>query len=153
MKIFRALLVTTVVISLSSCASSSADTATTTTAAPTTTTQAPADCSQDALDGAVGERETYVMGCAAGWAALQPRSWECGEHCYAFIYKWDQAKWNLTMKCSLYSPLSADGGCQGMTGQITDANYTDSIAEFPPKAVACDLWKQSFADPTESLCV
>ncbi len=151
MKISRLLISAVAVLSLGACSSSSAaDTTTTTTVPETTTTVALPDCSQDAMDAAVGERETYVMGCVAGWAALQPRSWECGEHCWGFIYKWDQAKWNLTMKCSLYSLLSDSGGCTGMTGQISDGNYTDTIAEFPPKAVACELWKDSFVDPSET---
>lgn len=151
MKISRLLISAIAIIGLSACSSSSAaDETTTTTVAATTTIEATPDCSQDALDAAVGERETYVMGCIDGWTALQPRSWECGEHCYAFIYKWDQAKWNLTMKCSLYSLLSETGGCYGMSGQIPDGTYTDTIAEFPPKAVACDLWKESFADPEEA---
>jgi hypothetical protein len=150
MRIFRLLISAVAIVGLSACSSSSTADETTTTVAVTTTTEATPDCSQDALDAAVGERETYVAGCVAGWAALTPRSWECGEHCFAFIYKWEQAKWNLTMKCSLYSVLSADGYCTGMTGQIPDGNYTDAIAEFPPKAVACELWKDSFVDPKES---
>ena len=144
MKIFKVLLIATAVVGMSACApSSSADTTTTTTMPPTTTTVAPPDCSQDALDGAVGERDTYVLGCAGGWTALQPKSWECGEHCYAFIYKWDQAKWNLAMKCDQYSALSTEGYCTGMTGQILDGTYTETIAEFPPQDVVCQVWAKS----------
>lgn len=150
MRISRLLISAVAIFGLGACSdSSAADTTTTTTVAVTTTTAAAPDCSQDALDGAVGERDTFVMGCVAGWTALQPKSIECGEHCDAFIYKWDQAKWNLTMKCSLYSLLSETGGCNGMAGQIPDGNYTATISEFPPKAVACELWKESFADPNE----
>ena len=152
MKIFRVVIIAGAIAGLSACSSASTVDTSSTTVAPTTIAVAPADCSQDAMDGAVGERRTYVMGCVADWAALQPQSWECGEHCYAFIYKWDQAKWNLRMKCDLYSHLSADGGCYGMTGQINDGNYTESIAEFPPKAVVCELWKESFADETKTFC-
>jgi ABC-type transport system substrate-binding protein len=144
MKISRLLVSAVAILSLGACSSSSsADTTTTTTLAPTTTTIALPDCSQDALDAAVGERETYILGCSSNWAALQPRSWECGEHCYAFIYKWDQAKWNLALKCDQYSALSADGYCTGMTGQIRDANYTENIVEFPTKDVACQIWAKS----------
>ena len=148
-------MIASIAFGLTACApSSSADPTTTTTLAPTTTAVAAPDCSQDALDAAVGERETYVMGCVGGWTALQPRSWECGEHCWGFIYKWDQAKWNLRLKCDLYSVLSETGGCYGMSGQINDGTYTDTIAEFPPKAVACELWKESFAEESErrALC-
>lgn len=132
------------IVSMSACSSSSAtETTTTTTIAPTTTTAAAPDCSQQALDAAVEERETYVIGCDSGWAALQPRSWVCGEHCYAFIYKWDQAKWNLAIKCDQYSALSSEGFCTGMTGRIQDSNYTEAVAEFPPNEVVCQIWAKS----------
>ena len=145
MKVLRLIIVTTAITGLASCGS--ADKATTTTVAATTTTTAAApDCSQSALDAAGGEK-VYPLGCSSNWAALELSSQECGEHCYGFIYKWDQSKWNLAMKCSLYSPLSAEGSCQGMTGQISDANYTNSVTEFPPTDVACELWKDSFVDP------
>ena len=145
MKVLRIIIIATAIAGLASCGS--ADTAmTTTVAATTTTTVAAPDCSQSALDAAAGEK-VYQLGCSSNWAALQLSSQECGEHCYGFIYKWDQAKWNLAMKCSLYSPLSVEGSCQGMTGQISYANYTNSVTEFPPTDVACELWKDSFVDP------
>jgi len=145
MKVLRLIIIAAAISGLASCSSADSATPATTVAATTTTTTAP-DCSPAALEATVGEK-TYTLGCTSNWAALQPSSWECGEHCYGFIYKWDQAKWNLAMKCSLYSPLSAEGSCQGMTGQISDANYTDGVTEFPPTAVACELWKESFVDP------
>ena len=146
MKVLRLVIIVTAITGLTSCSSADSTTPETTVAATPTTTVAAPDCSQSALDAAGGEK-VYPLGCSSNWAALQLSSQECGEHCYAFIYTWEQAKWNLAMKCSLYSPLSAEGSCQGMTGQISDANYTNSVTEFPPTDVACELWKDSFVDP------
>jgi hypothetical protein len=144
MKFSRLVLIVTSIAAFSSCSSSDvATTSTSTTTAATTTTASIPDCSQYALDAAAGERDSYVLGCASNWAAIQPESWICGEHCYAFIYKWDQGKWNLTMKCDQYSALSPDGYCQGMTGEISEGNYTPTISEYPPSDVACQIWAKS----------
>lgn len=48
------------------------------------------------------------------------------------------------MKCDQYSALSADGFCSGMSGEIRDAIYTETITEFPPQDVVCQIWAKSF---------
>ena len=143
MNILRKFVFVSLMIALTSCSESGNTMSTTTvpTYVPTTTVSAP-DCSQPALERTVGEK-TYVLGCSADWAALQPFSWECGEHCFAFIYKWEQTKWSLKMKCDQYQTLSIEGWCEGMQGDISDGNYTGSVAEFPPNDIACQIWVKS----------
>ncbi len=142
MKVLRLIIIATAITGLASCSSADSATPATTVAATTTTTVVAPDCSQSALDAAGGEK-VYPLGCSSNWAALQLSSQECGEHCYAFIYKWDQAKWNLAMKCSQYSPLSAAGSCEGMTGKTSDANYSGMATEFPSEDAVCDIWAKS----------
>ena len=141
MRNLRLMIAVPALLLITACGASSSSDSTTDEPSTTTTVLAP-DCSQEALDAAAGEPDTYVLGCSSNWAALQPESWECGEHCWAFIFKWDQSKWNLVAKCSQYSPLSADGSCSGMTGQITDGNYVQTV-EYPPADVSCQIWANS----------
>lgn len=113
---------------------------TSSTTLPATTTTVAPDCSETALSAAAGEA-TYVIGCAEGWAGVQLRSYECGEHCYGYIYKWDEAKWNLLGMCSQYSLiLPEDNSCQGMSGLPKDRSFSGQMVAFPPKEVACQIW-------------
>lgn len=146
MKLVRLLISISSIVALYACAGASSQTSSTT--LPATTTAVAPDCSEAALSAAAGEADTYVLGCSSNWAALQPRSWECGEHCWAFIFKWDQAKWNLVAKCSQYSALSEDGYCLGMTGQIMDDNYVQNV-EYPPADVSCRIWANSLYRETD----
>ena len=148
MKTLRTFIVGIAFIGLSACGSSSnANDTSAITVPATTTTVSKADCSYEALDAAVGEKDSYILGCVSNWAAVQPNSWECGEHCYGFIYKWEQENWSLKMKCSQYSHILEEGTCTGMIGQISEGNYTSTIAEMPPKEVACQIWARAIVDP------
>lgn len=139
MKVLRILLAITAITSLAACGSSSANQSTST-VAETSTSLATPDCSQKALDATTGQGGTYIVGCAENWAAVEAGSGECNEHCFAFIFKWDEAKWNLKMKCDQYSTLSEDGFCMGMTGEFQNAQDISTIAEYPPADVACQIW-------------
>jgi hypothetical protein len=146
MKVLRILLAVSAIASLTACGGSTAKQSTSS-VAETSAPLATPDCSQEALDATSGRKGTYVLGCSGNWAAVEsPYIDECTEHCFAFIYKWDQAKWNLTMKCDQYSTLSAEGFCMGLTGEMQNAEYIDTIAEFPPQDVACQIFPPNRSD-------
>jgi hypothetical protein len=136
MKLLRILLAVGAITCLAACGNSSANQSTST-VAETSLPQAPADCSEKTLD-ALGGR--VILGCTGNWAAIEAPALDCTEHCFAFIFKWDGAKWNLKMRCDQYSTLYGSGFCSGMTGNAQDAQYTDTIEEFPPLSVSCELW-------------
>lgn len=138
MKLIRIFVSILSISALTACGGGNAETSSTTLLA-TTTTLAP-DCSETSLSTAAAEA-TYVIGCAERWAGLQLKSQECGEHCYGYIYKWAQAKWNLLGMCSQYSLiLPENNSCEGMTGTPKDRNFTGGMTEFPPKEIACQIW-------------
>jgi hypothetical protein len=126
---------------LAACGNSATSETTTTIPTTTTTTIASPDCSMPALETAIGE-PTYIVGCSGEWAALQPKSLECGEHCFGFVYKWENSQWSLLGKCSQFSLiLPEDNWCEGMSGKPLDQTFTGQpMSEFPPKEISCEIW-------------
>ncbi len=125
---------------LTACGNSTS-TESSTSAIPAVTTIESPDCSLAALENAIGE-PTYIVGCTGEWAALQPKSLECGEHCFGYVYKWSNSEWNLLGKCSQYSLLlPEDNSCEGMSGMPVDQTFTGQpMSEFPPKEISCEIW-------------
>lgn len=126
------------VAGLASCGASS--TAVTSTTVTTTTVAAP-DCSKAAIELGVGEPTSYFE-CSGEWAAIMPDSYTavCNECEAVWLYKWEAGAWNLKGSGSQYSTLTPNSGFGGMTGLLRDRIYTDSMTEYPPKEVACELW-------------
>jgi hypothetical protein len=137
-RISKILLTTVLLTALASCGGSENSKELGTTVAPPSTAAAP-DCSESAIEAGAGE-SVQVMNCKQDWAAVQSESLECGEHCYGWLLKWSDSKWNLMGSCSQYSALIPDNGCQGMSGLLKDKTYTDTWTDFPSKEVACQLW-------------
>jgi hypothetical protein len=138
MKVLRILILTAAVAGLASCgASSTSDTADTST---TVTTVAAPDCSKAAIELGVGEPTSYFE-CSGEWAGIMPASYadDCNECESVWLYKWEAGAWNLKGVGNQYSTLTPNS-VAGMTGLLKNKIYTDTMTEFPPKEVACELW-------------
>jgi hypothetical protein len=136
---FQRIVVTALSILLVACGgpSQSSDTSL---ATPTSIEQL--KCSQMAIEAAVGQ-STSLFNCVGEWAAVQPVSYvrDCTECESVWLYKWDDAKWNLVGRCNQYVLLvESESPCSPMSGWINDDNYIDAMADFPSRDVACDIW-------------
>jgi hypothetical protein len=140
MKFSRIIATATIIVGLAACGGSGSADVTATSLVTTTTVSTP-DCSLAAVEASVGE-PTELYACSSNWAALQTSSYvgSCGECEAVLLYKWSDTKWSLMGSCSQYSPLVPSGVCSGMSGPIKDKVYTNTMADFPPKEVACALW-------------
>lgn len=131
-----------VVLSLVLVACGTAEQSSETTAATTTVSTLPVDCSKPAIEAAVGESISN-FNCAGEWTAIQPDSYvgDCLDCESVWIYKWQDAKWNLMGRCNQYVPLvKSEMPCSPMAGWLNDGDYIDTMADFPEADIACELW-------------
>ena len=135
-------LVLSLMIAASACSGNKSETSATTTE-PTTTTIA-ADCTDAAVERAMGE--PGIVNCHRGWAAVQPSSYagSCSECESVWLYEWEDNDWNLRARCNQFVPLMGKetSSCTPLSGDI-QAPVETSTLEVPPTDVACVIWHEN----------